>query len=139
MSKSERATSKAKPMMIPFNPAYQKVGWVPGREGLTEAGVDHEELHGGAYRGPDCRDLEVPVDERISPSEEPEAAVTGDTCGGGFEIEDDGREVARQSQILARRARFASRYKSNNMGPHSRSHTLSGHRRRGLLQPLVSS
>jgi hypothetical protein len=25
--------------------------------------VDHEELHGGAYRGPDRRDLEVPVDE----------------------------------------------------------------------------
>jgi hypothetical protein len=38
---------------------------------------------------------------RISPSEEPEAAVTEDTCGGGFEGGDDGREGPRQSQILA--------------------------------------
>jgi hypothetical protein len=34
-----------------------------GREGLTEAGVDHEELHGDGYRGPDHRDLEVPAGE----------------------------------------------------------------------------
>jgi hypothetical protein len=38
---------------------------------------------------------------RISPSEEPEAAVAGDTCVGGFEVGDDGREGAWQSQILA--------------------------------------
>jgi len=34
-----------------------------GCEKRTEAGVDHEELHGGAYGGPDRRDLQVPASE----------------------------------------------------------------------------
>lgn len=58
-------------------------------EGRTKACVNHEELHGGAYRGPDSRGLQIPTGElhrRLSPSEPSEAAVAGAKCGGGFEV-----------------------------------------------------
>ena len=44
---------------------YKREGWrgIGGSEKRTEDGVDHEELHGGTYGGPDRGDLQVPARE----------------------------------------------------------------------------
>jgi len=82
---------------------YKREGWrgIGGSEKRTEDGVDHEELHGGTYGGPDRGDLQVPAREShdmVRPSESSRAGVATGwrelrwRRGGGGDFEAAGDE-----------------------------------------------